>query len=285
MSSFIDNFSPKEWEAFCEVMLRQHYGAKNFYSVPDEDRGDLGLEFYTIEGTLFQCYYPKHGVEMSVYKSRIKNKINADLNKLKINEKEIGNLLDDIVINQWVLLVPEDKSKDLIAYCNKKKKEAIKKNISYIDTDEFSVKIETANSYPEGKKYAQGVYSKAIDIPLSAVTARDRQAWKIGHSEFSNNIERKSTTLMGQESDRFQERVVTRYIQIEKFLETLRTDHPDLHELVEDSARAQLEDMQEASVLENQLDTDFVKSIVAENRKAFSKHSKFMSDHYCPVNG
>jgi hypothetical protein len=59
MSSFIDNLSPKEWEAFCEVMLRQHFGAKNFYPVPDQDSGDFGLEFFTVDGTLFQCYYPE----------------------------------------------------------------------------------------------------------------------------------------------------------------------------------------------------------------------------------
>ena len=59
MSSFIENLSPKEWENFCEVMLRQHYGAKNFYPVPDQDGGDLGIEFYTADGTIFQCYYPE----------------------------------------------------------------------------------------------------------------------------------------------------------------------------------------------------------------------------------
>ena len=45
MSGFIENLSPKEWESFCEVMLRQHFGAKNFYTVPDQDGGDLGFVF------------------------------------------------------------------------------------------------------------------------------------------------------------------------------------------------------------------------------------------------
>jgi hypothetical protein len=42
MNGFINHLSPKEWEDFCEVMLRQHFGAKNFYPVPDQDGGDLG---------------------------------------------------------------------------------------------------------------------------------------------------------------------------------------------------------------------------------------------------
>jgi len=84
---------------------------------------------------------------------------------------------------------------------------------------------------------------------------------------------------MGDDSDRFQDKVVTKYIQIEKFLDQLRADHPDLHELVEDSARAQLENIQEKSLFESELDKKFLKSIVDGNKEAFAKHSKFMSDN------
>ena len=127
MSGFIENLSRKDWEDFCEVMLRQHFSEKNFYVVPDEDRGDLGLEFYTVDGTLFQCYYPDLDKEMSVYKKGIQAKINSDLKKLKENENEIGKLLDDISIQQWVLLTPKIKSKDLLTYCNKRKKKSLKR--------------------------------------------------------------------------------------------------------------------------------------------------------------
>ncbi len=278
MSSFIDTFSPKEWETFCEVMLRQHYGAKNFYPVSDQDGGDLGLEFFTIDGTLFQCYYPEQGIDMKQYKKRIQNKIHSDLKKLKENEAEIEKLLDNIVIHQWVLLTPENKSKDLIPYCNKKRKEVLAKDISYIDNEKFTVKIETAESYPEGKLYAQNVYNKAINIPLQQISDQEKDIWLEGHSEFSNNISRKSLALMGSESNGFQASVVTKYIQIEKFLDQLRVDHPDLHELVEDTARAQLDSMQENSFFADKLDTSFVKNIVDDNKAAFSKHSNLMCD-------
>lgn len=277
MSSFIDNLSPKEWEAFCEIMLRQHYGAKSFWVVPDEDGGDLGLEFYTIDGTLFQCYYPDNGVDMASYKKKIQKKINDDLKKLKSNEKKIHAMIDDVVVHQWVLLTPEFKSKDLITYCNKKKKEAIAKNIAYIDNEKFVVKIETANSFPDGKLYAQGVYNKTIDIPLLSITDVEKDAWKQGHSEFSNNVARKSVALMGADSLGFQDTVFTKYIQIEKFLDQLREEHPDLYEMVEDTARAQLENMREDAYFSSN-DKSFVKGIVDGNKAAFSKHSEFMSE-------
>lgn len=278
MASFIENMLPKEWEEFCEIMLRHHYGAKNFWTVPDQDGGDLGLEFYTVDGTIFQCYYPDPGVEMKVYKQRIQKKIREDLKKLKDNEKEIAKLLDDITVNQWVLLTPENKSKDLITYCNKKKKETISENITYIDNDSFVVKIETAVTYRSGMIFAQSVYSTAIDIPLMEVTDDDKTKWLSGNSVFSDNIDRKSNALMGVGAENFRGKVIERYIQIDKFLEQLRDEHPDLYELIEDSARAQLENMQEASLFAEETDSKFVKNVVDENKQAFEKHSKYMSD-------
>lgn len=278
MASFIDNMSPKEWEAFCEIMLRHHYGAKNFWPVPDQDAGDLGLEFFTVDGTLFQCYYPEHGIEMKVYKQRIQKKIREDLKKLKENEKEIAKLLDTVVVNQWVLLIPENRSKDLISYCHKKKKETIGENISYLDNANFSVKIETADTYRDGKLFAQSVYSTAIDIPLMEVTEVEKSKWLEGNTHFSNNIDRKSDALMGEKANNFKGKVIERYIQIDKFLEQLRDEHPDLYELIEDSARAQLENMQEASLFAQKVDSTFVQKVIEDNKQAFEKHSKYMSD-------
>lgn len=277
MSSFIDNLSPKEWESFCEIMLRQHFGAKNFWTVPDEDSGDLGLEFYTVCGTLFQCYYPDKNVDMSSYKSKIQIKINDDLKKLKTNEDKISKMIDDVIIDQWVLLTPDFKSKDLITYCNKKKKEIIGKNISYIDNVKFTVKIETANSYPSGKLYAQAVYDKVINIPLLSVSETEKDLWKIGNQQFFKNVVGKSNKLMGPGSHGFQDEVFSQYIQMDKFLDELREEHPNLYERIEDTARAELRNMKVNSHFVSK-DKGFVKSVIEHNSSAFSKHSILLSD-------
>lgn len=279
MSSYTDNMTEKEWEAFCEIMLRNHYGQPNFWSVPDKDSGDFGIEFYTADGTIFQCYYPDLSVDMRKYKQKIQTKINDDLKKLKEYEAGIGGMLGDIKVKQWVLLTQELKSKDLLVYCNKKKKETLAEDISYISDDAFQVKIETADSFPEGKLFAQNMYLKTINIPLWEVTEIDKSLWKGGNAEFSGNIVRKSNAMMGEDSDKFQDRIVTKYIQIDKFLDQLREDHPDLHNQIEDSARAQLESMQDESMLESDFDKEFVKKIIGSNKEAFEKYSKYLSDN------
>jgi len=279
MSSYTDDMTEKEWEVFCEIMLRHHYGQSNFWSVPDEDSGDFGIEFYTADGTIFQCYYPNLSVDMKKYKQKIQKKINDDLKKLKKYEKGIGGMLGDIKVKQWVLLTQEMKSKDLLTYCNKKKKETLAEGISYISDKKFQVKIETADSFPTGKLFAQNMYLKTIDIPLFEVSDSERTLWKGGNAEFSGNIVRKSDAMMGESSDKFQDRIVTKYIQIDKFLDKLREDHPDLHNQIEDSARAQLESMQDESILESDFDKKFVQKIVDSNKEAFEKYSKYLSDN------
>ena len=278
MDAYIEQLSPEEWEQFCEIMLRRHFTPNNFVSVPDEDRGDLGLEFYTIQGTLFQCYYPDKGIEMSMYKSRVQRKIRNDLKKLTTNESEISEILDDVTIDRWVLLIPEMKSKELIKYCNKKKNELLQNPPSFVDKKNFRVKIDTADSYLAGKLYAMGVHGKAIDYALAEVSTTDKESWQADNSKFAQNIDRKSNFLMGSESSKFQDKVVTKYIQIEKLLDHLREDHPDLYHRIEDSARAQLQNMSESALFESNLDQKFVQDVLENNSAAFSKHSEFMSD-------
>lgn len=277
-SSFIEQLSREEWEPFCEVMLRQHHGAKYFWPVPDEDGGDLGLEFFTADGTVYQCYRPNDGLDMAKYKKSVQKKIREDLAKLEKNEEKIAELLDNIKISHWVLLTPHNRSKDLIKYCQTKKNEVIKRNLTIIDNDNFTVKIETADSFPQAKRYAQGVCSTSINIPLMSVTDAQIEMWKSGNVQFVDNIKRKSETIMGPASDRFKKKVVTKYMQVEKFLDQLRDEHPDLYNMIEDSARAQLDKMETTSVLAEDIDSVFIREIIESNEGAFKKHTSLMSD-------
>ena len=280
MDIYAEISTAKEWEGFCARMLRFHYGADNFWLVPDEDQGDLGLEFFTIDGTIFQCYFPEKNADMPAYKTKVQKKINDDLKKLKKNETEIEDVLHGVVIKvrRWILLIPVMKSRKLITYCNRKRTEHLKNPPSFIDTKHFQVKIETAESYPNGAFLARQLLSKAVDIPVAEVTESDQEIWKVGNTEFSGNIDRKSNKFMPENSIRFKGRVVEKYIQIDKFLEDLRENYPDIHLLIEDGARAQLERIKDGSLFEDALDKQFVKDVVRGNKQAFSKHDVFMSE-------
>lgn len=280
MDTLIEQLTPKAWEKFCSRMLRHHHGANNFWEVPDADQGDLGLEFFSIDGTIYQCYYPDKNADMAAYKKKVQKKIRDDLKKLEKNEAEVLKLLDGAVskVKRWILLVPEMKSKELIKYCNAKRKQLLKAAPSFIDVDDFQVKIDTPDCYPAGALFAKNTHTKTVDIPLIEVTDAEKAIWQESNIEFSANIERKSNAFMGDKAPRFKDKVVKKYIQIEKFLDDLRENYPDLHELVEDSARAQLEKMNNNSLFEDALNKNFLDNVLKGNERAFSKHAQFMSD-------
>lgn len=267
------------WENFCETMLRHKYGEDNFFTVPDTDGGDLGVEFFTSDGTMFQCYFPEPGVAMSQYKTRVQNKIREDLHKLQTNEKDIAKMLGEISIKQWVLLLPEYKSKAFLAYCEKKKKEVRKLDLSFINSKKFMVKIETSASYPTAENYARFVSIKSINIPVSNVSATDQADWIAKNTEFRDNVVRKSTSLFGRKDpEQFQSRVITRYIQIERFLDKLREDFPDFREIVDAAGRTQLEELKDDQALVAKVDQNFIRNVLSNNKKAFEKLAEKLSN-------
>ncbi len=281
MTSFVDNLDPKKWEKFCERMLRNHYGNEVFFPVPDEDSGDRGIEFYTNTGLIFQCYYPEKKYEMKEYKRKIQKKINDDLKKLKSNEEEIKGWIDDVMIHQWILLTPENRSKDLLTYCNRKKKETINKNISYIDKESFSVKIETADSYPDSMLYAIKYDPSIIDIPFLDIDSEYINEWKINdsNSDFLSNISRKSKLVRGNNPDKFQDLVIKKYIQLDNFNDNLKDEHPDLYNQINDTSIALLDEISvDVAISGDIVGKELISKIIKNNKDKFDKYSNEMSD-------
>ena len=279
MSKFYDQYNPKMWESFCEKMIRHHYGVNNFWTVPDYDAGDYGIEYFTATGDLFQCYFPNLDIDIKQYKRKIQKKINDDLNKLEKNKHEIEKILDDIKIRRWILLIPKNLTKELIVYCNKKKNEVIKKNISFIDNANFKVKIETAESYPLSKNYALSVGGYQVNISIDPVNDDEKDTWSNCNIIFSDNIKRKSDVIMNEKSKKFQIKIMEKYIQIEKFLDVIRSDFPDLYQEVNDMSLALLGKCQEKSLFVEKIDSDFIEKILEINTDLFKKFSINFSEN------
>jgi hypothetical protein len=50
------SWDPKDWENRVLQLIRERHGSDNVVRIPDKDRGDLGLEAYTYDGSVYQCY-------------------------------------------------------------------------------------------------------------------------------------------------------------------------------------------------------------------------------------
>lgn len=263
MNNIFVDYDGTRWEKFCEIMMRHYYTQQFFTSVPAGDRGDCGLEFFTKDGSIFQCYCPDSQYSMAEYKKHVQTKIREDLKKLKKYENEIEILLDGIVIKQWVLLLPENKSKELIKYCNTHKNNVKKQNVSYINNNLFDVKIETADSYPSSKIHALRYSQDHIHIPFKDVLESDLDNFK--QSTFEENIHRKSN-IISPKPVVFSNSMIKKYLKMVTYLDDLRYNYPDTFQEVEECGRMLLSCMQELVEIEGMnTDIDFIKKVKEKN--------------------
>jgi hypothetical protein len=270
-SGFKDDMDGVAWEKHCETMLRHHYGFENFFSVPASDSGDFGIEFYTTCGTIFQCYCPDSSYSMPEYKKHVQKKINEDLAKLKLYETGIGKMLDGIKIKRWVLLIPEIKTKDLITYCAKKKKETIEKAISYIDSASFIVKVETDASFPESSLFAREIQVREIDISVAIPDGSAVEVWANGHSKFINNLDRKISVIAENNIDSIRETMIGYYVQLEDLLDVYRYDYPNIHDQISKLSINNLTVLRNDNLFNKQPANDIFQSLMKKNRETFDK--------------
>jgi hypothetical protein len=126
----------KEWQDFVITLLFLRYGA-NLIEIPDKDRGDGGIEAYSLtDGHAFQCYAPEGFNSVPQTAEKHKDKINKDLNKFKVVAK-LAPLLANTKISRWLLVVPDHCSASVVAHCNKKTEEikSLSPALPYVASD------------------------------------------------------------------------------------------------------------------------------------------------------
>lgn len=101
-----------EWQEYALRLVQTRHGPQNVQIVPDKVRGDAGIEFFSMDGCLYQCYAPEESADVAKAASAMKSKADRDLAKLVKNKTTISGLLQAIVPQRWILLTPflDDKA-------------------------------------------------------------------------------------------------------------------------------------------------------------------------------
>lgn len=142
-----ESWDSEEWEHYGVQLVTRRFGVDQVVRVPDQDKGDRGLDAFTLGGVCFQCYAPENEPLAPSSRATLqKKKINADLNKLDTNKDDIKKLLGETKLKRWVLLTPVHESADLVEYCNRKGKEVKEKDLPFID-DDFAVMVHDMRTY------------------------------------------------------------------------------------------------------------------------------------------
>ncbi len=171
-------FDGNTWEEFCQQCLIVKY-QKEAYQKLSAWQGDMGIEGYTRNGIVFQCYCPDEEYAPSMLYEKQRDKITTDLKKLKSREKDLKEYLGDTKIERWCFLTPIIKNKELIKHCKSKADEykneeldILSKNFDVLAYDIDFFLIEIPLLFPNQN-------SKKLEIQNENIVAEsDMVEWK-----------------------------------------------------------------------------------------------------------
>lgn len=139
-------FNGKTWEDLCQLVFKKkydHLGYQQMVASP----GDFGLEGFTLRsGMGFQCYCPdKHYGATELYEKQ-RDKITADVTKLKTYAKLIADRIGEVKIRDWHFVTPEVDRNALLAHARAKEDEVRGWNLPILDP-EFTIHLRDADFY------------------------------------------------------------------------------------------------------------------------------------------
>jgi hypothetical protein len=170
-------FNGDSWEEFCQICFKRKYESDGYQEMPAW-QGDLGIEGFTRNGILFQCYCPDEEYSPDVLYDKQRDKITEDLGKLVKKEKELLSYLKSIKIRRWIFVTPGYKKKDIVRHCQEKAEEYRLKNLSYFEAD-FDVLIYDIDFFSEEIPIVLNYRNRKLEIhPDNEPTAVEVSDWK-----------------------------------------------------------------------------------------------------------
>lgn len=224
---------PKAWESYFKNILRKHYQPSNFCDVPDSHCGDFGIECYTLDGHVFQCYLPDQSSDLEKLYNAQRNKIAKDISKFSVqNVAEFEKLFGAVKISRWILATPYNKSAKLAQYCTTKSLEVRNLNLSYV-SDDFQIIIQTDDDYPQEKlSLHRDSYFINLEVSDEAVN-RLRKMISDNATFFDKlNLKLPKITSSPEQQDSYRLFLTEKYIEYRNLLDTLMRDWVEIYHIV-----------------------------------------------------
>lgn len=224
-------FNGKSWEALCQQVFKAKYAVEGYLPMPASP-GDYGIEGYTAHsGLAFQCYCPEKMCSLSELYVNQRDKITADLKKLKKNAAHLSARLGSTKIREWHFVSPVVDKNDLLKHAKSKEAEARAWNLPILAND-FTVLLRDGEFYLKEIKEIQSLNGEPLifgnDVPaLSELTAQ------LG--EYEANIARKTRLRVGDASNaerrigKLTQSTLTSFLESTSYLRDIENGAPTLY--------------------------------------------------------
>lgn len=221
-----------DWQDWANQLLTVHYGPTEYSRVPDKQKGDAGVEGFTLtDGHVYQAYGCEEPISLKERFEKQRDKMTRDLKKFVDNRKLLEKLFGETKIKKWVLFVPVYDSKDLIAHAAKKTKEIKALNLPYVDTH-FKVTVCEENDFTTEKEQILNNKSDQLDFEISEAGEEEIAAFCSDNDDFISVIDTKlaklSTLQTNEKRLQFRNNVLRWYLQGQELLDSLKADSPSV---------------------------------------------------------
>lgn len=194
------------WEDICQACYRMMYREKHYTEIPAVQGGDGGIEGFTRNGIVNQCYCAEREYSENELYEHQRDKMTHDINKLLSPEYKKRLLkLGVPTIREWHFVVPFYKDSRIIEHAETKRQEVLKRKeedpeqYDYIDSN-FIIVIKQAEDF--AVEITRIMRKSLTNTKLNlAVRAVEKPNWEDCDSEKVANISRKVKAVMGDVDD------------------------------------------------------------------------------------
>ena len=192
------------WEDLCVRCYRLKYQTQNYTAIPAVHGGDAGIEGFTCNGIVHQCYCPEREYDDKELYEHQRNKLTADIEKLMNNRDRLKKLGVPPIV-EWHFNIPEYRDSRILAHAQIKQEEVLaakKKSPSLFDhiSDNFKIYVKVAEDFtPEISRI---IRTNLTDMkPNLAIQHQDTTDWSKCDSQKVANIRRKVGAVMRVSDD------------------------------------------------------------------------------------
>lgn len=217
---FKDELNVDTWEELCQSCYRIKYQDQHYTEIPASYRGDAGIEGFTRNGIVNQCYCTEKAFSDDDLYNHQRDKMTTDIGKLiDPDYKKRLKKLGVPQIHEWHFVIPCYKDSRIIQHAETKRQEVLKakkdnpEQYDYI-ADDFIVVIKQAEDFKFEitRTIRESITDKKLNVAVREVKDID---WSLCDSEKVNNIRRKVKAVMddAEDSDPVLNQVVNMYIE------------------------------------------------------------------------
>jgi len=186
-------FNGRSWEDLCQQVFKIKYAADGYLPMPTSP-GDFGIEGYTAHtGLAFQCYCPEKIFSSAELYENQRDKITADLGKLRTNVAELAKRLGSTKIREWNFVTPTIDKNELLRHAKTKESEVRSWGLPILAPD-FTVLLKDGEFYQRDISEIQSLNGRPLIFDLTPPQLADLSA---DFSEYESNIQRKSGLRVG----------------------------------------------------------------------------------------